>query len=355
MTYEVTIGIPVYNVEKYIRQTLDSALAQTFQSIEFLICDDCGNDSSIDIVKEYQQNHSRGKDIRIVRQPHNMGIGAARNRMIDESHGRFFYSLDADDIITPDAIELLYNAAIKYSAELVYGSYERLYENEDKRRTVQYPYLFRVFTEPNEYATYAYHVGVQGMNWNYLISLDIIRKNHLRVTPVGHGYGEDFTFTVDLPTYVTHVVLLPNVTYQYFIEEKVFKGKRRKLISREQMDKSIAALDKAKHRTELKERPYYAKRCEMILMYDYSFACEVVRRRKEAVPPYTSTEIRHIMWHPMSLCEILKAKQARKKNLFTWMLGNLPSFLSVMLIWLLVNIKDFISHIHKPKNVIDPK
>ena len=42
MTYEVTIGIPVYNVEKYIRQTLDSALAQTFQSIEFLICDDCG-------------------------------------------------------------------------------------------------------------------------------------------------------------------------------------------------------------------------------------------------------------------------------------------------------------------------
>ena len=355
MTYEVTIGIPVYNVEKYIRQTLDSALAQTFQSIEFLICDDCGNDSSIDIVKEYQQNHSRGKDIRIVRQPHNMGIGAARNRMIDESHGRFFYSLDADDIITPDAIELLYNAAIKYSAELVYGSYERLYENEDKRRTVQYPYLFRVFTEPNEYATYAYHVGVQGMNWNYLISLDIIRKNHLRVTPVGHGYGEDFTFTVDLPTYVTHVVLLPNVTYQYYIEEKVFKGKRRKLISREQMDKSIAALDKAKHRTELKERPYYAKRCEMILMYDYSFACEVVRRRKEAVPPYTSTEIRHIMWHPMSLCEILKAKQARKKNLFTWMLGNLPSFLSVMLIWLLVNIKDFISHIHKPKNVIDPK
>ena len=206
MTYEVTIGIPVYNVEKYIRQTMDSALAQTFQSIEYLICDDCGNDSSIDIVKEYQQNHSRGKDIRIVRQPHNMGIGAARNRMIDESHGRFFYSLDADDIISPDAIELLYNAAIKYSAELVYGSYERLYENEDKRRTVQYPYPFRVFTEPDEYATYAYHVGVQGMNWNYLISLDIIRNNHLRVTPVGHGYGEDFTFTVDLPTYVTRVV-----------------------------------------------------------------------------------------------------------------------------------------------------
>ena len=49
MKYEVTIGIPVYNVEKYIRLTMDSAMAQTFESIEVLICDDCGTDGSIDI------------------------------------------------------------------------------------------------------------------------------------------------------------------------------------------------------------------------------------------------------------------------------------------------------------------
>ena len=67
MPYEVTIGIPVYNVEKYIRQTLESALAQTFPSIEFLICDDCGTDSSITIVEEYQLRHPRGKDIRILK------------------------------------------------------------------------------------------------------------------------------------------------------------------------------------------------------------------------------------------------------------------------------------------------
>ena len=71
MQYEVTIGIPVYNVEKYIRQTMNSVLAQTFNSIEFLICDDCGTDSSIDIIKEYQRSHPRGVDIRIVRQPQN--------------------------------------------------------------------------------------------------------------------------------------------------------------------------------------------------------------------------------------------------------------------------------------------
>ena len=97
MAYEVTIGIPVYNVEKYIRSSLDSALAQTFESIEFLILDDCGTDKSIDIVKEYQQTHPRGKDIRIVRQPHNMGIGETRNRILDETRTKYLYMLDSDD------------------------------------------------------------------------------------------------------------------------------------------------------------------------------------------------------------------------------------------------------------------
>ena len=50
MTYEVTIGIPVYNVEKYIRKSLESVLDQSFHSIEFLVCDDCGTDHSMDII-----------------------------------------------------------------------------------------------------------------------------------------------------------------------------------------------------------------------------------------------------------------------------------------------------------------
>jgi len=328
MSYEVTIGIPVYNVEKYIRQTMDSALAQTFQSIEFLICDDCGTDSSIAIVQEYQQTHPRGRDIRIVRQSHNMGIGEARNRMMDEAQGRYFYSLDADDMISANAIELLYNAARDHDAELVYGSYERLFVNGDNRRTVQYPYPRRVFTEPDEYAMYAYNVGVQVMNWNYLIRLDIIRSNHLRVTPVGHGYGEDFTFTVDLPTYVTRVVLLPDITYTYYIEEKVFSGKRHKVMKREQMDRSIEAIDRKKRRTELSGKPYYTKRCATLLMYDYSFACQIVARRKETVPPYTNKDIKDIMWTPLSLMQSLTADSSRMQLLSAWLLNRLPARLT---------------------------
>ena len=339
MKYEVTIGIPVYHVEKYIRQTMDSALAQSFDSIEFLICDDCGTDSSIEIVHEYQEKHPRGKDIHIVRQPHNMGIGEARNRMMAEAQGRYFYSLDADDMISPNAIELLYNAAKKYDAEIVYGSYERLFDNGSQRRTVTYQYPMKVFLKPDEYAEYVYNVGIQGMNWNYLIDLDVVRRNHLKVTPVGHGYGEDFTYTVDLPTYITRAVLLPDITYQYYIEENVFTKKRKKVISREQMDVAIEALETKKWRNELKGKPYYAQRCIKILMYESSFACQMVLRKRQTSPPYTNREICSILKSPMTFGEIMRLKRGRIKNLYYYVIGIMPPIFSIL--WLRLIARKF--------------
>lgn len=332
MEYEVTIGIPVYNVEKYIRLSMDSALAQTFQSIEILVCDDCGTDASIDIVREYQQNHPRGKNIRILRQPRNMGIGEARNRMLSEAKGRYFYSLDADDSITENAIQLLYDTAQKYEAEIVYGSYERVFvENGQVTGTKQFPYPLHIFTEEDIFADYVYHVGIQGMNWNYLISMDVIRRNGLRVTPVGHGYGEDFTFTIDLPTYITRAVLLPDVTYHYYNRD-VNKPKRKKVLSRKYMDLAIKAIDEKKSREELRGKRYYSKRISHLMMLDCSFACEMVGRRKEFDKPYSNREVRDMMWHPMTFWQIVYGKSGRYHNMLYYIYGVVPPFLCA---WLL--------------------
>ena len=333
MAYKVTIGIPVYNVGKHIRQTLDSVLGQTFPDIEILICDDCGTDDSIDIVKEYQQTHPRGRDIRILHQPHNMGIGAGRNRMIAEAKGQYFYSIDADDTIALNTIELLYNTAQQYHAEIVYGSFERIFEHDGQLvRKVQYQYPKRVFASSDEYSMYAYYRWIQGMNWNYLIDLDVIRRNHLQVTPVAHGYGEDFTYTIDLPTYVSGAVLLPDITYQYYIRSSSTQIKKKKILSREQMLLSLDALDKKKARYELKGKPYYAKRISWLMMWDCSFGCEMLLRRKDFDVPFTNREIRDRMWHPMSLHEILMSNSARKQNLFYYLIGKLPPALSVLLL-----------------------
>ena len=332
MKYEVTIGIPVYNVERYIRLSLDSALVQTFQSIEFLFCDDCGTDSSIDIIKEYQQNHPRGKDIRIVHQPQNMGIGAARNRMLAEARGRYFYSLDADDAMTENVIELLYNTAQKYQAEIVYGSYERVFtENGQETERLPFPYPLHIFTEEDIFADYVYHVGIQGMNWNYLIDMDIIRRNHLKVTEVGHGYGEDFTFTIDLPTYITRAVLLPDITYHYYNRD-VNKPKKKKTLSRLYLTRAIDSIAEKKRRSELLGKRYYSKRISILMMLDCSFACEMVGRRDEFDEPFSNREVRDMMWHPMTFWDIVTAKSGRYNNLLYWIFGVVPPFLCA---WLL--------------------
>lgn len=327
MPYEVTIGIPVFNVAKYIRATMDAVLAQTFESIEFLICDDCGTDGSIDIVRDYQQTHPRGRDIRILRQPENKGIGAARNRMVAEAQGRYFYSLDGDDTIVPETIALLYKAAQDHQADLVYGSYERVFV-EDGREVgrKQFPYPFRVFTKPDIYADYVYHIGVQGMNWNFLISMDIIRSNRLKVTEVGHGYGEDFTFTIDLPTYVTRAVLLSDVTYQYYNRD-IRKAKPKKVLRRQYMDMAIKAIDEKKRRRELLGKRYYAKRISKLMMLDCSFACEMVGRRNEFDHPYSNREVHDMMWHPMTFWEIVTSKSGRYQNMLYYIIGAVPIFL----------------------------
>ena len=333
--YEVTIGIPVYNVEENIRLTMESALSQTFQSIEFLICDDCGTDASIEIVKEYQANHPRGKDIRIIHQPCNMGIGAARNRMIDEAQGAYFYSLDADDAILDTAIELLYNTSKKNNAEIVYGSYERVFQdNGITINKVPYLYPHRVFLKPDEFPEYVYNIGIQGMNWNYLIDIRVIRNNNLRVTPVGHGYGEDFTFTVDLPTYINRAVLLSEITYSYYIRG-VDKHKRKKKLSRKNMDLAIQALDEKKRRKVLRDKCYYSQRISKLMLYEFSFACEMLMRKADFDNPYTNEEIRAILWHPMSLKEILLARRGKRRNLIYYFISKMPIPIFVLLLRLL--------------------
>lgn len=328
--YEVTIGIPVYNVEKYIRLTMDSALAQTFESIEFLILDDCGTDNTMNIVREYQNIHPRGKDIRIVRQSQNGGLGRARNRIMDEAQGTYLYYLDGDDAIAPQTIQLLYNKAKEFEADMVYGSFKRVFtENDVVVDTIPYPYPYKIFCEPDKYACYAYDRKVQTMTWNFLIKVDILRKNHLRVAPV--GYGEDFTFTVDLPTYVTRVILLPDITYSYYVRD-VNTHRWNKNVTREMMDAYIRTIDEKKRRTSLKDKPYYARRYEMLLMYDLSFLEEILKRRNQIQPRYTNRELRDIMWHPMSLMEILRLRGNRIKIFGAYIINRLPPAFAVFAI-----------------------
>lgn len=335
--YDVTIGIPVYNVEKYIRLTMDSALAQTFQNIEILVLDDCGQDSSMDIVREYQQTHSRGKDIRIVRQPQNGGLGRARNRIIEEARGTYLYHLDADDAIAPNTIELLYEKALQYDADMVYGSYQRIEQFGGEAKITNYCYPPMVFLKEYEFAdrVYSDYGFLQANTWNFLIKREIYLKNNIRHKPV--NYWEDFSTTIDLPTYVTRVVLLPNVTYYYYCRYGSLSNfNKRDHIDKSEIEKTLGAMAKVKNNSErVKPMPYFHKRMNKVMMTHFYMACSILKEEKIITPSFSKLEIRNIVHWPISFVEVLKMKGWRLRNVALYLLGVLPPILSVRIIRIL--------------------
>ena len=99
---KVSIITPVYNCERYIRQTINSVLEQTYEEWELILVDDCSPDGSKEIIKQYQKNDSR---IRYVRLKNNRGAALARNVGLKVSTGRFVAYLDADDVWLPCKLE----------------------------------------------------------------------------------------------------------------------------------------------------------------------------------------------------------------------------------------------------------
>ena len=120
--YKVTLSMPIYNVAPYVERALLSALNQTFESIEFLLVDDRGTDNSMDIVRRIIKDHPRGKDVRIIEHPHNIGLGATRNTAIDNAQGEYLFFMDSDDEITPDCIQVLYDKMMEEKVDFVVGS-----------------------------------------------------------------------------------------------------------------------------------------------------------------------------------------------------------------------------------------
>ncbi|MBE9076934.1 glycosyltransferase family 2 protein [Romeria aff. gracilis LEGE 07310] len=113
----VSVIVPAYNAEKFIAETLDSVMAQTYSNLEVLVVDDGSQDRTGEIVAAYTQKNRR---IRLLRQQ-NAGVAAARNFAIAQSTGEFIAPLDADDIWYPENLEQQVQRLIETNAGLTYA------------------------------------------------------------------------------------------------------------------------------------------------------------------------------------------------------------------------------------------
>lgn len=112
----VSVIIPVYNVEEYLRECVDSVINQTYQNTEIILVDDGSTDSSAQICDEYVEKDER---ITAIHQK-NSGPSTTRNTGLENATGKYIYFLDSDDFINDSAIEFLVNTAESNNAELVF-------------------------------------------------------------------------------------------------------------------------------------------------------------------------------------------------------------------------------------------
>lgn len=112
---KVSVIVPVFNVEKYLDQCLESIVNQTLEDIEIICIDDGSADSSLDILKDYEKRDLRVK----VLSQKNMGVSNARNRGLEIADGKYIYFADSDDYLEIDALKKLYELSINKNLDLL--------------------------------------------------------------------------------------------------------------------------------------------------------------------------------------------------------------------------------------------
>ena len=173
---KVSVIIPVYNVEKYIRVFLDSLMMQKSDNLEFIFVDDCGTDSSMAIVEEYMQRDSR---IRIIKNDTNIGPGPTRNRGIEFARGEYLAFADPDDKVTPDCYESMYNIAISENADVVRGAVQ-VFDADGNDITESKPFFSIDAIRNNFKKGWPLYLAARTCHWAMIFSRQLFRDESVR-------------------------------------------------------------------------------------------------------------------------------------------------------------------------------
>jgi glycosyltransferase EpsH len=172
---KVSVCVPVYKTEAFIRRCLDSLLAQTLSDIEIVIVNDGSPDGSQRIIEEYAQ-----RDQRIIHmtQP-NSGLGATRNAGIKLASGDYVAFVDSDDWVEPDCCEALHSAAVASGADLVVCDYWIEYPDSSGRPSVAFRHD-DLLGSKDQYLRAILERRVAGFSWNKLYRRALLVERELK-------------------------------------------------------------------------------------------------------------------------------------------------------------------------------
>ncbi|MBE6501043.1 MAG: glycosyltransferase [Methanobrevibacter thaueri] len=212
--YDVSVVIPVYNVEKYLKECLDSVCNQTLENIEIICVNDGSTDSSLDILNDYAERDGR---IKIISQS-NRGLGASRNTGLREASGKYVYFLDSDDYIDLTCLEKLVSNADSNDSDVVLFKFQNVDDHKNlHKRGVDFK-IDDIFGEIDyNNFTFTYHdVRRHVMNSAYSACLKLYRREFIIPFEFPEGlWFEDVLVHVEVMLNAKRISFVPEFLYNY--------------------------------------------------------------------------------------------------------------------------------------------
>lgn len=229
---KISLIIPVYNVEKYLRKCLDSAINQTLKDIEIIVVNDGSTDKSLDICKEYEAKENR---IILIDQK-NSGLGISRNNAISIARGEFVCFLDSDDTLEIKTLQKTYEKAFKESSDIVIFGFERINENTHNVVQIRDDLEFDTENESKEvFFRRVISANFKHMSCAMIIRRDIFVAKNIQFPATLH---EDIYVTPKLFYYAKKVSFIKKHYYKWLIRS----GSITNTITSKHIDGIITAL-----------------------------------------------------------------------------------------------------------------
>lgn len=347
--YQITVGMPVWGVENYIKRCIESILNQDFEDLEVIVVDDCSPDKSMNIVEGIKASHPKGDRIRIIRQPHNMGCWAARNTILENSSGKYILFIDSDDYLAEGAIRKLFQKAEETNAEATYGSTMPV----DEKGTIidnsgidgiRLPSI--TLMGEDKLAYYAnssiHRRKLNNFIWNILIRKDFLEKHQLKFRKT--KFWDDVLFNADMQPLIQSATFISDITYMYVIRANSLSCfQARKQINTEEIRQHNRNFQYLKKQCLLlKDKRYYENRITKIMLDQFYILTGAIKNKNILTSPLKKVEFREAVRPPIGFREILSFKHHKAINLLFWGMGILPSPVSYYVIVTIGKIKHLI-------------
>ncbi|WP_281815661.1 glycosyltransferase family 2 protein [Brachyspira pilosicoli] len=211
---KISVIVPVYNVEIYLKECLNSIINQTLKEIEIICIDDCSSDNSYNILEEYAKKDNR---VKIFKNTQNESVGYNRNLGLKEARGEYISFIDSDDFISEDFLYNLYSTAKKYDSDMVNTLNIKFYKNKKitKFYYTFYDKEFESIWNLNDIENSFSKQAIAPYVWNKIYRTSFLVNNNLNFMTTKFGASEDTNFLVKLMLHKPKISFNNNSIYYY--------------------------------------------------------------------------------------------------------------------------------------------